>query len=226
MTEFKIQLRKRNIPPEELLADLKRVALSRGKATLTASEYAATGQFGVNTMLRKFGQWNQALREAGLEAPNRQHVPEQELFENIASVWTRIGHQPLGREMEKEHGLSSFSLGTYESRFGSWNKALLAFEAFINDRAVGPVTTLCGFAVPTGKRTLRKINWRLRAQVLIRDSCICQMCGASPAKQSDIELHADHIKAWSRGGETVLENLQTLCAMCNIGKSDMLVEKG
>jgi len=31
----------------------------------------------------------------------------------------------------------------------------------------------------------------------------------------------DHKKAWANGGETVLENLETLCSKCNIGKSDL-----
>ncbi|MBE7422767.1 MAG: HNH endonuclease [Zoogloeaceae bacterium] len=26
--------------------------------------------------------------------------------------------------------------------------------------------------------------------------------------------------AWSKGGNTVLKNLQTLCSVCNLGKSD------
>ncbi len=41
--------------------------------------------------------------------------------------------------------------------------------------------------------------------------------------QSEIEdySHIDHIKPWSKGGETVLENLQTLCATCNLGKSNI-----
>jgi 5-methylcytosine-specific restriction endonuclease McrA len=38
---------------------------------------------------------------------------------------------------------------------------------------------------------------------------------------STIVLHVDHIKAWANGGETVLENLQTLCSKCNLGKSDL-----
>ena len=37
----------------------------------------------------------------------------------------------------------------------------------------------------------------------------------------NVELHVDHIKPWSKGGETVLENLQTLCATCNLGKSNI-----
>ncbi|HEX4614769.1 MAG TPA: HNH endonuclease signature motif containing protein [Stellaceae bacterium] len=46
------------------------------------------------------------------------------------------------------------------------------------------------------------------------------MCGASPAKDPAVTLHVDHIVPWSKGGETVLSNLQTLCAPRNIGKAD------
>jgi hypothetical protein len=221
MSEFQIRLRKRNIPDEELLADLKRVASELSKKTLTTFEYTAKGSFGINTFLRRFNQWNLALKRAGLDAPNRQHIPDAELFENIAEVWTSIGRQPFGRELDKSQGVSKFSLGTYESRFGSWNKGLLAFEAFMKSGKVSEVLPLDHRSALPSRRTAKKINWRLRAQVLIRDNCICQMCGASPAKDPSVELHADHVKPWSRGGETTLETLRTLCLKCNIGKSDL-----
>ena len=51
------------------------------------------------------------------------------------------------------------------------------------------------------------------------------LCGDSPAKNPDAVLHVDHILPWSKGGETVEENLQTLCSVCNIGKSDLIVER-
>lgn len=221
MSEFQIRLRKRNIPEDELLVDLKRVASELSKDTLTALEYTTKGSFGVNTVLRRFKQWNLALQKAGLKTPNRQYVPDAELFENIANVWANLGHQPYGRELDKAHGLSAFSLGTYESRFGSWNKTLLAFEAFIKSEKISQSQSATPSPTRPSKRTGSKINWRLRAQVLIRDNCICQMCGASPAKNPDVQLHADHIKPWSKGGETVIENLRTLCLKCNVGKSDL-----
>lgn len=221
MNEFQVRLRKRNIPDDELLADLKRCASELSKDTLTVLEYTARGNYGVNTFLRRFKQWNLALQKAGLKAPNRQNIPDTEFFENIANVWTGLGRQPLGRELDKAHGLSAISLGAYEKRFGSWNNALLAFETFIKSGMVSEVESATPTPSRPVKRTGSKVNWRLRAQVLIRDNCICQMCGASPAKNPDINLHADHIKPWSKGGETVLENLRTLCMRCNIGKSDM-----
>ncbi len=35
-----------------------------------------------------------------------------------------------------------------------------------------------------------------------------------------VELHVDHTVPWSKGGETVLGNLRTLCSDCNLGKSN------
>ena len=71
-------------------------------------------------------------------------------------------------------------------------------------------------------KTSRDINLRLRFRVLQRDNFKCCACGASPAKDASVELHVDHILPWSKGGETVFENLQTLCSKCNLGKSDMV----
>ena len=70
-------------------------------------------------------------------------------------------------------------------------------------------------------RTPRDPNLKIRFQVLNRDSFKCCMCGRSPANTPGLELHIDHIIPWAKGGETTIENLQTLCSDCNLGKSDM-----
>jgi 5-methylcytosine-specific restriction endonuclease McrA len=59
----------------------------------------------------------------------------------------------------------------------------------------------------------------------LRDNCKCQICGASPAHEP-IKLEVDHIHPWAKGGETILENLQTLCTRCNGGKSDLIFVEG
>ena len=69
--------------------------------------------------------------------------------------------------------------------------------------------------------TERFPNYRLRYQVLKRDNFTCCVCGASPAKDPSVNLHIDHIIPVAKGGETVSENLQTLCSICNLGKSDL-----
>ena len=68
----------------------------------------------------------------------------------------------------------------------------------------------------------RSISDKLRYQVLKKDNFKCCACGASPAKDSSVELHIDHIIPFSKGGDTTIDNLQTLCSKCNFGKSDIL----
>jgi len=70
-------------------------------------------------------------------------------------------------------------------------------------------------------KTKRDVNLRLRFMVMKRDGFKCCMCGASPANDKNVELHIDYIVPWSKGGETIIENLQTLCSKCNLGKSNL-----
>ena len=42
---------------------------------------------------------------------------------------------------------------------------------------------------------------------LYRDNFNCEKCGRSPATDPNIELQVDHIKPYSKGGETELNNL-------------------
>jgi len=69
----------------------------------------------------------------------------------------------------------------------------------------------------------REVRPGLRFRVFLRDRFRCVVCGGSPATHVNIELHADHILAVANGGRTVLENLQTLCQDCNLGKGRTLV---
>ena len=228
MSQFQIRLRRRNVPDDEILEDMRQTANALQSASLTALQYDQCGAFGVRTALRRFGTWNAALEKARLSISNRQHIPNEELFENIANVWTKLGQQPLGRHMSDKSAGSSFSKGTYEKRFGSWNNALLAFSNYVQSgmdsfESQGPSDTDTQSSHTARRRTPRELNWRLRAKVLIKHSCICQMCGDGPAKSPHTALHVDHILAWANGGETVEENLQTLCEKCNIGKSDQLL---
>ncbi len=214
-----VRFRHRDIPDRELVRDLRRVARATGRRRVTSALYAEHGAFRPGTLARRFGSWNAALGAAGLKVTQHWKVPDAALLENLADVWQRLGRQPTWRELTKRGGFSQFAGATYKRRFGSWHGALRAFEAFANKqgrREVLPRRT------KTTTRPSRDINWRLRATVLIRDNCLCRMCGASPAKDPAVTLHVDHIVPWSKGGQTVLGNLQTLCAPCNIGKGDQL----
>lgn len=69
-------------------------------------------------------------------------------------------------------------------------------------------------------RTYRKkvIGSRLRLTVFERDGYECLRC------KSQKNLRADHVLPESEGGETALENLQTLCATCNSWKGTKKID--
>lgn len=56
-------------------------------------------------------------------------------------------------------------------------------------------------------------------EVLARDKWTCCSCGRS-TQRDGIVLHVDHILPRSKGGTDEIDNLQTLCDKCNIGKSN------
>ena len=213
------------IDAETALDDLRGVARRLGRQRLSNKEYRANGQYTDAALLRHFGSWNGALKAAGLVEGKRAKVPTEELFENLERMWRTLGRQPRYGEVERP--LSSFSAGTYESRFGSWRKALEAFVAHVGGsrREVVSVPTVAPAASPAKqrkvRRTSRAINWRLRFLVMQRDGFRCRQCGASPAKGHAVSLQVDHVVPWSRGGETEFANLQTLCEVCNIGKGSL-----
>ncbi len=219
--QFTIKLCNHRPSNEELLSDMKRVARA-GKGALTFARYDQHGNYATNTVSHRFGSWSAALKAAGFRLNIDRGVSDEALFTNLVAVWRQLKRQPTGRDLVKAGGVSRYSACAYEARFGSWNKALLAFDAFMNrgEKPAAPARKRGLPRVPV--RAQRRVGWRLRASVLIRDNCTCRMCGASPAREPGVRLHVDHIKPWAKGGATALHNLQTLCSACNIGKSDRL----
>lgn len=67
-------------------------------------------------------------------------------------------------------------------------------------------------------KTKRLPSERLKVQVLIRDGNKCRLCGITLEGDN---IHFDHIFPWSKGGETILENLQILCIKHNIVKGNL-----
>lgn len=217
-----------NIPSDELLNDLKRVAEMLGTKVLSQEMYRSHGKFSEPTVARAFGSWAKALDVAGLKVSEQWHpkVSDDELFSNMAVVWEAVGRQP--KQTDFRQPLSNISESTYVRRFGSWRKALEAFVATANEAApqghtVVPSCHLVDVAFPAShkQRTPRDPSWRMRFLVNRRDRFTCRACGRSPATEPGVVLHVDHIEPWSKGGETTMENLQTLCQVCNLGKSDL-----
>jgi hypothetical protein len=225
----------KRISDAEMLRDLRSVAERIGKKIVTSKEYGQHGRFSLPTISERFGSWSKFVEEAGLEPTGHiRNVSDAELFSEIERIWISLGKQPTTTEMKK--GISKYSLDTFMRRFGGWRNALLAFVEYVNADGASdekqntedsPPSTQIRVVEPLvsppkvfAKRTSRNINLKLRFTVLQLDNFRCRSCGASPAKNPEVELHVDHVIPWSKGGETEINNLQTLCSKCNLGKSN------
>ena len=206
---------------EELLSDMKRVFDEKRLKSLTMNSYSKYGKYDCSTIIRRFGSWNAALRKLNIPI-NQQFWTEEQLFENIENVWIKKGSQPRRSDMN-DKSLSLISSGAYIRKFGKWSAALQSFVEYINedDAEIPSMIPANTDGETIHHRTRRDISLRLRFKVLQRDNFKCCKCGASPAKDPSVVLHIDHIIPWSKGGESVYNNLQTLCSKCNLGKSDL-----
>jgi hypothetical protein len=212
---FELETFHRDVSDDDLIADLVRVSDELGKKRITFRDYNTTGKFSSSTISTRFGSWLNALEKAGLEKTIERNISSEALFRNIVEVWSKLGRQPKTRDLSVE--ISAYSSSTYADRFGGWRKALHQFVEWANDKNV-PMEPRDELDLKS-RKTPRNVNWRLRAQVLMRDSAKCRLCGATPADGA--KLHVDHIQPWSKGGETIIGNLQILCETCNIGKGDL-----
>lgn len=138
---------------------------------------------------------------------------KEELFNNIKTVWDYKGGQPFCKDMDIYPSFITF--GTYFNRFGSWKKAIEEFIKYSNGE-------LKIEKEATTRKVRKNINNSLRYDIMKRDNFKCQYCGASPAKDSDVELQIDHIIPVSKGGDNSIDNLKTICNHCNIGKLNKL----
>ena len=221
----------KKIPDKALLDNVKYVANYLSKNSITTSEYKEYGIYSINIILDRFGSWEETIKRANLESTGFiKKLDTFELLDEIERLWILFGRQPTTTDLK--NGNSKYSLNSFTRRFGGWRKALEEFVKYINSEDNPSIKKDKNNIESEGlnsndikiktRRTARDINQRLRFKVLQRDNFKCCACGASPAKDPSVVLHVDHIVPWAKGGETVIDNLQTLCSKCNLGKSDML----
>lgn len=235
----------KHIKNESYFNDLREIAHNLNKQTVLFRDYKKYGKYSAEHIISRFSSWDNALTSAGLEPTGlaRKKIDEEMLFVELEKIWLRLGRQPTSTDIIKG-GISKYSIDTYKRRFGGWRKTLEKFVEYMNEtdssdtyddqilqenetaenievkQEYDDITS--GLQTKKRHRTSRNINMRLRFKVLKRDNFKCCACGRSPASDPSIELHVDHIIPWSKGGETTLDNLQTLCSKCNLGKSDVL----
>lgn len=71
----------------------------------------------------------------------------------------------------------------------------------------------------SGKREFDEFTAAEKKQILERDGYKCVVCGLG--RESGLDLHIDHIKPRSLGGQGIVENGQVLCAPHNFIKKNL-----
>jgi hypothetical protein len=109
-----------SIAKSDLRDELERLADQLGR-TPTSRDMAEDGKYATSNYSRKFGSWNDAVREVGLEPTRDRDVPREELIDEIQRLAEELGGPPTVAEM-KEHG--DYGVKTCSNEFGTWNEAL------------------------------------------------------------------------------------------------------
>lgn len=112
---------------DDLISELQDLAADRDEP-LTVDIMNTSGSYWAATYRARFGSWANALREAGLEAPETQTDPspritDTELHDELQRVIDQYGHTP---EVHKFSAESEYNPRIYVDRFGSWRDALVA----------------------------------------------------------------------------------------------------
>ena len=122
------------------------------------------------------------------------------------SAWESDEH--LRREFSKSGSLWKTFFKSYERFVSAFSGAL---QRVIYEERHG--TTSDRPLLPKRpRRRQRELSDANKRQVKKRDGKACLCCGASG---KGIRLQIDHIVSYNAGGETSVENSQTLCSVCN-----------
>ena len=114
--------------------------------------------------------------------------------------------------------------GIYYNKYGAGNYDPKALEAriveLLDDEDISKQNGIYEYLLDGDERhlSIRAFTPKMARTAYERQKGICPKCG----KHFEIEeMQADHITPWSKGGKTIAENCQMLCADCNRRKSNI-----
>jgi len=241
--DYRFQRRRVDAIPElKLLEHLEKAAIHFHYCEFGWREFNDVADISANPVKLYFGSWKKGLaalknhlQQKGLDlsprlvAPNRIYSNE-DLFNELERIWCLVGQRPSRNEWEASNPHISYN--TYKQRFGGWTNACFKFIEY----KMGDAISKDDFVFPNQEvssnnrelhfhyqqETSRNVPLSLRFEVLRRDNYRCVFCGKSPVTNLGTNLHIDHKVPFSKGGKSTLDNLQTLCEECNLGKSDRI----
>lgn len=237
MMEFKFQRHRIDkLSRKKMLEELEKASKIYNYTEFGWRDFNKVANISASPVKKEFGSWKKALeclrehlKNKNLDLSPRKIPPnriysDKELFDEMEQIWKEFGHRPSRTEWNSAKPKISYQC--YKQRFDGWTNACLKFIEY----KMGKVIVLDEKQYPTDfskninnkskPEDRRDIPLKLRLEVLKRDNFRCVFCGRSPAMDIGVILHIDHKTPFSKGGKTEIDNLQTLCSECNIGKSD------
>jgi hypothetical protein len=210
---------------DELIKALKDYSNRQKIKHVASSSFCKWLGISGTTIQRHFVSWSKFCQAAGVSSRYNRLAEEEDLLNNLDHVWSELGRQPRAKEIKQP--LSSISISRYQKLFRkNWYEICLEFLSWKSGVSIEEIQRESR-QIPTMNsenqiphKTNRSVSLSLRYEVLKRDNFRCVGCGVTPALTPGTQLHIDHKVPWSKGGETELTNLQTLCSDCNLGKSN------
>lgn len=226
------------ISEDKILAELERVASILNYSYFGRREFDRISTMSSNTVMRQYqGKWSYAinklkktLSDKGIElhfqiAPHNQKYNHDDMMSELRRIWNLVGQRPSRDEWERNNPKISYI--TYVRRYGGWKNACTQLledkesqsrSSSLSQKVEKPIRNN---KVRNKSNNSRNISLKVRLKVLSRDNFRCVYCGSSPVTSVGTKLHIDHIKPFSEGGENSINNLQTLCEECNLGKNNL-----
>ena len=218
--QFKIDRIRAPHSKPEMIESLKRFAAVRGAQPLEMRDYDAwEGRLLRSETIRlHFGGWGKALQAAGLRATRSCNLDLREMVDAFKNCWRDHRAVPSRKQLELylDRHNCPFRWKSYLNVWGGLQRLAKLVVEVQNGNL--PESQL--YVREQHKKQRHPISLRDRTTVLKRDDYRCAKCGASSKMDKSIRLHVDHIIPVSKGGSNTLQNLQTLCSECNLGKSN------
>ena len=149
------------------------------------------------------------------------------------SLFKNVRRRRYEQVLDDVHGYH-FVFVRDQIRYRQRNYVKTAYRVSVNDkvwycsytyienryRQLAQIDFACTLSAWNCKNQRKLATRELREKVMKRDHYICQLCGKY--MPDEVGLQVDHIIPVSKGGKTVMSNLQVLCSKCNGSKSNKM----
>jgi hypothetical protein len=114
---------------EKIISEIRRIAALHGQNSLKQVDFQKHAKMSLSTVRYRFGSWNAAVKEAGLEPIDstevirkRDLIPDDELLLDLIRLYNEYGKEPT---VSLINAKGKFSEEPYRARWGSPHKAFL-----------------------------------------------------------------------------------------------------